>query len=201
MSIFGKLDTLNDKSIILPTEELLRDLSFRCSYAGSTNKLAVTKDIVDIVIADAHAYETVISERLDTSSESFRVKTPDSIIRKIEKHPDRNFQSLFNDILGLRIFATSYPDEFPNYFRVVDMRNGKKHDDGYRGIHLYYKLDNYHYIIEIQIWAGNDIDFNSWSHASGYKTLTDEQLKYLRRLYDSGEINSYSDFMKERSMF
>lgn len=44
------------------------------------------------------------------------------------------------------------PDAFPDYFRVVDLRRGKKIDDGYRAIHLYYQQDNLAYPIEVQLW-------------------------------------------------
>lgn len=30
------------------------------------------------------------------------------------------------------------------------MSHGKANDDGYRGVHVYYQLDNFHYPIEIQ---------------------------------------------------
>lgn len=34
--------------------------------------------------------------------------------------------------------------------RVADMSNGKAKDDGYRGVHVYFQLGDYHYLIEIQ---------------------------------------------------
>ena len=42
-----------------------------------------------------------------------------------------------------------YPETYPDYFRVVDLRKGKKIDDGYRAIHLYYQRNNLAYPIEI----------------------------------------------------
>lgn len=71
----------------------------------------------------------------------FRFKSDDSIIRKYEKTIKTNggFKQCFNDILGFRLHFDSYPDTFPDYFRVVDLRNGKRIDDGYRAIHLYYQ--------------------------------------------------------------
>lgn len=94
----------------------------------------------------------------------------------------------FNDILGIRIFLDEYPNEFPEYFRVVDITEGKKIDDGYRAIHLYYQKDSYHYPIEVQLWCGNDIKFNMWSHISAYKYVPQEVNLELRELYDVGLI-------------
>ena len=67
------------------------------------------------------------------------------------------FKQCFNDVLGFRLRFEDYPKEYPDYFRVVDLRRGKKIDDGYRAIHLYYQRDNLAYPIEIQLWCGNDI--------------------------------------------
>lgn len=35
-------------------------------------------------------------------------------------------------------------------FRIADMTKGKAKDDGCRGVHLYFQVDNHHYPIEIQ---------------------------------------------------
>lgn len=51
----------------------------------------------------------------------------------------------------------------------MDLRKGKADDDGYRGIHLYYKQDNFHYVIEVQLWADPDYAFNIWTHSDTYK--------------------------------
>ena len=46
------------------------------------------------------------------------------------------FKQCFNDVLEFRLRFEEYPGNFPDYFRVVDLRRGKKIDDGYRAIHL-----------------------------------------------------------------
>lgn len=74
------------------------------------------------------------------------------------------------------------------------MRKGKKIDDGYRAVHLYYQKDGYHYPIEIQLWCGDDIDFNIWSHTSAYKYVTAELGSELRGLYDREKINTQEEF-------
>lgn len=70
-----------------------------------------------------------------------RFKSDDSIMRKYEKtiRTSGGFKQCFNDVLGFRIQLDQYPTEFPEYFRVVDLRDGKQIDDGYRAIHLYYQ--------------------------------------------------------------
>lgn len=88
-----------------------------------------------------------------------------------------------------------YPVEFPEYFRVVDLRNGKKMDDGYRAIHLYYQRDNLAYPIEIQLWCGNDFQFNVWSHRHIYKYDTADIGKKMYQLYCDNEIYNEEEFI------
>ena len=75
-------------------------------------------------------------------------------MRKYKKTLRANggFKQCFNDVLGFRLKMDEYPVNYPEYFRVVDLRQGKKVDDGYRAIHLYYQRDNLAYPIEMQNW-------------------------------------------------
>lgn len=180
------------------TKELLDQLAFQCSYNKSLNKLSVTNELVDLVIADAHTYKTVIDDtELLKLNCDYRIKTPDSIKRKVARHPDLRFKSVFNDLLGLRLKVDSYNFDYPEYLRVVDMSAGKKVDDGYRAVHLYYSKDNYTYPIEIQLWSNEDYNFNLFSHSLGYKVVDSNILRELRQLYDVGSIKTAIDFRRE----
>lgn len=191
----------NDKKgeeAVLPTEEELKEWLYPISLGRSTNKLVITEDIVRVVKADAFVYKTVLETLPSIQKYNYRLKSPESMNQKLLRHPDSRFQSVFNDILSLRVFSDEYLSSCPKYLRLVDMRAGKKDDDGYRAQHFYYKPDNYHYIIEIQLWAGDDINFNLWSHSLTYKYTTDlNKMQYLRGLYDAGELQTYSDFEQE----
>ncbi len=127
-----------------------------------------------------------------------RFKSDDSIYRKYEKTIKNHggFKQCFNDVLGFRLHLDEYPSEFPEYFRVVDLRNGKKVDDGYRAIHLYYQRDNLAYPIEIQLWCGRDFQFNVWSHRYIYKYDTAETGKAMYQLYLEGMVQSEQDFLE-----
>lgn len=104
---------------------------------------------------------------------------------------------LVDDVLGFRLYFEEYPETFPEYFRVVDLRKGKKTDDGYRAIHLYYQKDNLAYPIEIQLWCAEDYQFNIWSHKMVYKYHTAEIGKQLYEKYRSGSIKSEEEFRGE----
>ena len=107
------------------------------------------------------------------------------------------FKQCFNDVLGFRLKFDEYPKDFPPYFRVVDLRNGKQIDDGYRAIHLYYQRDSHSYPIEVQLWCGNDYLFNLWSHKYVYKYSAPENGKLLYELYTKGNMRTEEDFYNE----
>lgn len=89
--------------------------------------------------------------------------------------------------------------KYPEYFRVVDLRNGKKIDDGYRAVHLYYQRDNLAYPIEIQLWCAKDYQFNIWSHKLVYKYWSAEIGKELYGQYRAGIICTENEFKAEMS--
>lgn len=192
MMDFGATNTCE-----LPTLEELEKWSMETSLEKSTNKLSVTPEIIKTVKADAFAYGKALLADTEIERFMYRVKSDDSIETKVRRHPDLRFQSVFNDILGFRIHADDYPVSIPEYYRVADLRNGKANDDGYRGLHLYYRKSNYHYTIEVQLWCGRDYDFNTWMHECTYKYASAEMTRELRRLYDNGKITSYDDFLRE----
>lgn len=146
----------------------------------------------DIAKYRANYIDILIQENLIGS----RFKSDDSIYRKYEKtlRLGGGFKQCFNDVLGFRLRFDTYPDEFPEYFRVVDLRNGKQVDDGYRAIHLYYQRDNHAYPIEVQLWCGDDYQFNIWSHQYIYKYKRPEIGRKLYEEYRNKQINDAGDF-------
>lgn len=132
-----------------------------------------------------------------------RIKSLQSCNLKYKKYyPSVEVEKVFNDILGIRIIVNDYTvvDNIilPDGVKIADMRNGKANDDGYRGIHMYYQKDHYHYPIEIQFMTLKDRQFNEWLHIFLYKYVSDNLIGVrLRRLYDNGIINTEEDFRKE----
>ena len=158
--------------MIVETNELIQrdalDALSYCSALGqSLKQISLRKTPLETILQDIAQYResyinTLILENLIGS----RFKSDDSILRKYEKtlRSGGGFKQCFNDVLGFRLRLEAYPDEFPNYFRVVDLRHGKQIDDGYRAIHLYYQRDSYSYPTEVQLWWGQDYWFNTWRH-------------------------------------
>lgn len=52
---------------------------------------------------------------------------------------------------------------------IADMSHRKMDDDGYRGVHVYFQIDNSFYPIEIQFNTLYDRQINNWLHDYLYK--------------------------------
>ena len=127
-----------------------------------------------------------------------------SIRSKYQRYyPDRPVQKVFNDLLGFRALCTSYQDVL-NFnllqITVVDMSHGKAHDDGYRGVHLYYKRDNFHYPIELQFNTFLDRQLNDWLHDYVYKKNYPASVGCaLRARYEHGGLTELEAFKEALS--
>lgn len=85
----------------------------------------------------------------------YRIKSIQSAFLKYERYyPDHQTGKVFNDLLGFRALCDNYEDILGfsknDKIRVADMSQGKAHDDGSRGVHVYFQLSSIHYPIEIQ---------------------------------------------------
>lgn len=128
-----------------------------------------------------------------------RIKSIGSAELKFNRYPDSTFSRVFNDILGFRSICSNYEEvislETEEKIRIVDMSKGKKNDDGYRGVHVYYQKDNFHYPIEIQFNTYYDRQFNNWMHDLFYKRGYDDAIgRYLRKSYEDGRIKNIKEF-------
>lgn len=140
------------------------------------------------------------AEVLDNVDLDYRVKSEDSCIRKYNKfYPEMRLEKVFNDILGFRMLVDSYDSllegKIPEEVRIVDMSRGKAKDDGYRGVHLYYQPNHFHYPIEIQANTYYDRQMNNWLHKYLYKRgYSDFVGRTLRQEYESGKILREQEF-------
>lgn len=179
------------------SKDVLDLLSYRSTLGQSLKQIHLSRTPIEVILEDIAKYreayiETFVQENLIGS----RFKSDDSILRKYEKvlRTGGGFKQCFNDVLGFRLKFDEYPTEFPDYFRVVDLRQGKQVDDGYRAIHLYYQRDSWSYPIEVQLWCGRDFFFNIWSHQYAYKYSSETIGLHLRELFDAGDIQTEQAF-------
>ena len=136
---------------------------------------------------------------LDEIALDFRIKSLDSIKLKYERYyPSRQVRQVFNDVLGFRASCDDYRELTTmdsSLFRLVDMSNGKANDDGYRGVHLYYQMDNFHYPIEVQFNTLFDRQLNNWLHCYLYKRNYPNTVgQILRKQYEDGKIRNREEF-------
>ncbi len=189
---------MSNNKIDLPSKEVLEILSYKTSLNTSIKQLSLRKLDVNIIMEDIVDYSYFVRSKDEfLFLKNKRLKSIQSALIKYNKCMEGSgckVSQCFNDILGIRVCLEKYPEKFPDYFRIVDIRKGKKVDDGYRAIHLYYQKDGYHYPIEIQLWCEKDISFNVWSHKSAYKYVTPAVGLELRTLYDENKINTQKEF-------
>ena len=180
------------------SKDVLDMLSYRSTLGQSLKQISLSATPISVILNDIAKYragyvDTLMQENLIGS----RFKSEDSIMRKYEKTIANHggFKQFFNDVLGFRLRFDEYPNSYPDYFRVVDLRNGKRVDDGYRAIHLYYQRDNLAYPIEVQLWCGKDYYFNLWSHQYVYKYKSPEIGQKLYQEYNAGMIKTEQAFL------
>ncbi len=180
------------------TKDILDQLSYKSTLRRSLKQISLRDTPIENILDDIAKYRaSYINILVQENLISSRFKSDDSILRKYEKtlRNGGGFKQCFNDILGFRLHFNEYPIEYPEYFRVVDLRKGKLTDDGYHAIHLYYQRDNLAYPIEVQLWCGEDYQFNIWSHRFVYKYKDAETGRELYKLYKAGEIVTEEDFI------
>lgn len=183
--------------LFLP-EDVLAKISYTSRFTQSLKTISLRKTPLEDILKDIESYRALYTSEIVRQENVIgsRFKSVDSILRKYEKtlKTGGGFKQCFNDVLGFRLHFAEYPTEFPDYFRVVDLRNGKQIDDGYRAIHLYYQRDNHSYPIEVQLWCGEDYKFNIWSHKLVYKYLEPQLGNSLYQEYRQGKILTEEDF-------
>lgn len=142
-------------------------------------------------------------ELLHNFTIDYRIKSIQSAFLKYERYyPDHQAGKVFNDMLGFRTLCDNYEDvqllKGCGQIRIADMSGGKAHDDGYRGVHVYYQLDNFHYPIEIQYNTYYDRQMNNWLHKYVYKKSYQNSIgQYLRQAYENAEIRCEKEFKEE----
>lgn len=130
----------------------------------------------------------------------YRIKSVQSARMKYERYfPDHQARKVFDDLLGFRTLCDNYEEllnlKMSKYIRVADMSEGKSMDDGYRGVHAYFQLSNYHYPIEIQYNTFYDRQINNWLHKYVYKRMYNNDVGcILRKEYEDGRIRTEKEF-------
>lgn len=181
--------------------ELLTRLSYH-SRLGLSLKRTLRHFNKDSLLAELFAMADWLDETPELSGVAldYRIKSYASIREKYDRYLDspRHASQVFNDILGFRAFCDSYEEVLglkSDIFAVADMSEGKADDDGYRGVHLYFQLDNEHYPIEIQYNTLYDRQMNNWLHDYLYKkNYPSEVGQQLRLMYEQGKVKNEPAF-------
>lgn len=138
-------------------------------------------------------------EILDNVALDYRIKSVESILNKYDRYyPNAQTRKVFNDILGFRALCDSYNEIFSlnrKKFRIADLSNGKAHDDGYRGVHVYFQKSGRCYPIEIQFNTLYDRQLNNWFHGYLYKKKYPDKVGHdIRSIYEMWKIHNVDEF-------
>ena len=137
-------------------------------------------------------------------SADYRVKSYQSALLKYERYqPDHQAGKVFNDLLGFRSLCNSYDDiadlQAFSELKFVDLSRGKANDDGYRGVHVYFQINNFTYPIEIQYNTYYDRQLNNWLHKYLYKKEYPLEIGNMMRLhYEHGDIRTEKEFQSQK---
>lgn len=181
--------------------EILEKLSFRSELGVNLKKNLhyFEKEALLEELTRINAwYDTI--ECLHDITIDYRIKSLQSARLKYNRYyPDHQAGKVFNDMLGFRTLCDDYEEVLAlnssDYIRIADMSKGKAHDDGYRGVHVYFQLSNFHYPIEIQYNTYYDRQLNNWLHKYVYKKNYPNSVGCsLRTAYEDGTIKSEKDF-------
>ena len=181
--------------------ELLRKISVQSSLNINLKKNLKYFDKVELLNEIR-----VICENYDENDQiheieaDYRIKSFQSAKLKYERYyPDHQARKVFDDLLGFRALCDDYDEilqfDKVEHIRIADLSKGKATDDGYRGVHVYYQINNHYYPIEIQYNTFYDRQINNWLHKYIYKYYKDPTIgKIMREKYESGEIRSEKEF-------
>lgn len=178
---------------------VLDSISYKTKL-GKNLKNTLRKVDKEFLMEDLNEYRLFLKKRRRLLNNfTYRIKSVQSIKLKYNRYyPSKVIGSCFNDILGIRIIVESYNiDLSGDNIKHVDMTNGKKNDDGYRGYHVYYMKSNYHYPIEVQFFIQRDYVFNMWLHKYIYKYEDNSIGIKLKELYEKNIIKNEEDFREE----
>lgn len=128
---------------------------------------------------------------------SYRIKSANSFLNKWNKNigNHKQIREVCNDIIGIRYIVHATEKELiqsvlktvQNVNYNIDIVNfyekPKAIDDGYRGIHLYFRNNPACFPVEIQLWTFRDAILHFYTHEVIYKNkYSDEAITYSRTL-------------------
>lgn len=182
--------------------EFLREISYNSTLGFSLKKSLRKVNIEELCNDLKNAiqwYNKILFRQINLD---YRVKSSSSIKKKYYRYLEvgKPIEKVFNDTLGFRSVVSSYKelDGLRNIkeIKFVDMSDGKAYDDGYRGIHIYFQIDHYHYPIEIQYNTHYDRALNDWLHFYLYKNknISNKIGCIMREEYEKGNIRNEEEF-------
>ncbi|HOM01864.1 MAG TPA: hypothetical protein PLH43_03445 [Acetivibrio sp.] len=176
--ILWKINSYNVDSSFSSLKKTIRNFNFVDVYTDVLKFMEYNIGFIE----DLEEYlEKNITKNNDVT---IRLKAEASLKLKWDKNlgKAKQLREVCNDILGIRIITSLTQRELEveiddiiktvNEYKVDVVNfysNPKAKDDGYRGIHLYFRNNPKCYPVEIQFWTRKDWLLNKYTHEVIYK--------------------------------
>ncbi len=212
--ILQKINSYNVNKSFPSLKKTIRNFNFTDVYTDILNFMEFSIDYIEEL-------EKYFEENIIKNNDAvMRSKAEASMKAKWNKNIEmaKQFREVCNDILGIRIITClnqrDLEIEIDNIINTVNgykvdvvnfYENPKSRDDGYRGIHLYFRNNPNCYPVEIQFWTRKDWLLNKYTHEVIYKqNFKQEHIinyplalrNWIEQMPDKPEeIMSYEDYL------
>lgn len=187
-------------------QDLQNSFSFNENFPNVNKKTLRYYDFEDVYLNALEFFENIdtslnilleyLNNNLSKDIEyTYRFKTKSSLKAKWEKNLQfgKKFYKACNDLLGIRFIMNCSERELLEKIKIFyDDKNckiidfyekNKTKDDGYRGVHIYFRFNKNSFPIEFQFWTRKDALLHFYTHEVIYKSKDKEKyLEYSNKL-------------------
>lgn len=187
-------------------QDLQNSFSFNENFPNVNKKTLRYYDFEDVYLNALEFFENIdtslnilleyLNNNLSKDIEyTYRFKTKSSLKAKWEKNLQfgKKFYKACNDLLGIRFIMNCSERELLEKIKIFyDDKNckiidfyekNKTKDDGYRGVHIYFRFNRNSFPIEFQFWTRKDALLHFYTHEVIYKSKDKEKyLEYSNKL-------------------
>ena len=171
-------------NIIIYYSKIIKNFSdinnYKINLSKNRIKHIYSKDIIKYI----KFYHSFLSDKITCSDNylmrvnKFRIKNMNSIIDKIDRYlsnylkGNQEISKSLNDILGFRLYIDNSYNYYELYNQLISFYRDNSYikniivskKGNYLAIHIYFKIDNYNFPCELQLWRFKDIEKNEVSH-------------------------------------
>lgn len=186
---------------MIPDLNLLRELSIASSLNCNLHKVLAEDIDKNLIVRDLRKWEQLLSIYKDyLGCKDIKLITEDEILTRTTSSAEDRALNVFtwlHNMLTLTYIVDDYDIDYPNCYRIVDMRYGRVIQNGYRGVHMLWQLAKQYYPIQIKFFTKEDYFFNKWCESHIEKDINYFLLgDYMRQYYDKHPDSTWDELTK-----